>query len=332
VIADAAEVGGTPNGNGWVDSSPAGIHCRFLNGQPDSFTACDAYFKTNFASEIAVTISATPDTGNEVSCETAIGTLGACGAGQTTYYATETDIQRFLFDWKQVSVRVDTSPFGRVVSTPSAFSCELPADSCTQSWRYGTAVTLTAQGWPNNEFWYWTGFCAGQDATCAFTLTSSVQTTAWFKAAPSPTSTPSPGTPQPSTTALPTAGPTAKPTAKPGTSFGSGPSAGPLTTRPPGTLAPGSTAGPEASDPGGAPEQSAASRDPGQSTAVADAGNPGQTQGTGSGLPVGAIDRPAAADLTPVIAAILVAGVLVALAIVGGAYLMRGRRRSGPIA
>lgn len=71
---------------------------------------------------------------------------------------------------------------GIVTSVPGGVAC---GNDCSESYAFGTAVTLTASPSAGSTFSGWTGACTGASATCAMTMTAAKSVNAAFAASSS---------------------------------------------------------------------------------------------------------------------------------------------------
>ena len=327
------------DGNGLVTSSPAGIDCRYVAGSPDPATTCDHYFHTNLVASMTVTLHGVADAGSLVGCSTEPTYVPACdGSITVSASADEYYYMTFRLD-PTVTVGNDEVPGGFVLSSPSGIQCSPFGGTCSEAWLSGTSITLTALPGAGYVFAGWQGYCAGRASSCSFVLSGNVDTTAKFAstATPPPTQPPTP-TPGPrSTPSPPPVGATPAPTARPTPAASSkvGPAASPMGE--PGGVGPGSATGspPAGSGVSAGIDGTASSPAPGGSVgavAAGDAGHAATTSGPGFGTAADATrtGQAASADLGPVIAPVIAAGLIVALGILGAAAMLRGRRRAGP--
>lgn len=141
-------------GAGTVTSVPAGIDCG-----TDCFE--------DYPHGENVTLTARPSTGSSFG-----GWTGASCPGTTcvvpmtfarTVTATFTTIRHPL-----TVGDASTSGGGTVTSSPGSLSCP---GSCTETFDYGTPVTLTARPSPGSAFVSWGGDCAGTATTCSVSMT-----------------------------------------------------------------------------------------------------------------------------------------------------------------
>ena len=214
-------------GNGSVDTG-GGQAC-----DPILVTICRSYIYGR-----TVTWTAIPGTGSNFSywvgapCD-AKPLTAAC-----TFTVTGTTHFTLQFGLWRVTVRSDGKGTTCVVGHADVCS---GADASRQQWfQAGQTIGVTASPAAGWRFDHWNnGKCAGQDATCVFTLNSNSTATAFY--VPIPKATP---TPTPKPTPKPTAKPTAKPTPKPsaGSTVAPAPS---LEPTPAASVAPEPSVGPE---------------------------------------------------------------------------------------
>jgi hypothetical protein len=192
----------------------------------------------------------------------------------------------FLLLTYPITVTKSGAGTGTVTSDPGGINCG-PTLTCTSPFAFGYTVKLIATPDAGASFSGWTGACAGQGSTCTIaSMTGPLTTNAVFAFG------------------SPTAAPTKAPTHPPGAT------AGPLPTVAGPTLGPDLTPAP--GDSSGLPS---ATTEP-LATSLA---SPSPT----GGPPVAAVG--ASVDLTPIVLAILGAGLLIAIAIaVGLVYRRRG--------
>lgn len=152
----------TRDGQGSMSSDPAGIDCG---------ATCSA----TFVQDTAVTLSATPAAGWQLShWSGACAGSGICVVSMTqarTVTATFTQIppQQFLLSVARVGQ-------GNVTSSPAGIDC---GATCSASFASGTQVTLTpipATGW---QFSHWSGECAG-NGICTVNMLQTQSVTATF--------------------------------------------------------------------------------------------------------------------------------------------------------
>jgi hypothetical protein len=177
--------------------------------------------------------------------------------------------------------------------------CEVD-QSCEVAGTGGNTVTVSALPEPGSVFDHWSGPCAGQGAVCSFVLGSNVTITATWDLAPA---TPTPA-PVPTPTAHATHPPaTAAPSAAPNPIATTG------STTPPGSTEPASSAEPASTDTGSTPL-------------------PGSTE-TGSTPGATALPSPVSAsqDSGPLLAVVVLLGIVVVVLAVVAAFLFGRTRR-----
>jgi uncharacterized repeat protein (TIGR01451 family) len=151
-------------GSGTVVSTPAGISCG---------TTCSA----SFPSGTPMTLSATAATGSTF---TGWSGGGCAGTGVCTFVVNgpQTITATFALQQKRLSVTNKGNGRGTVTSSPTGVGCGV---TCSASFSYGTAVTLTAKPTANSVFGGWSGACSGK-STCPLSMTVDRAATATFRA------------------------------------------------------------------------------------------------------------------------------------------------------
>ena len=148
-------------GSGSVSSSPAGITCG---------ATCSATYNYN----TSVTLTATPTTGSTF----AGWSGGGCsGTGTCVVAVTANTTVTATFNLIPYTLSVTTSGSGSVTSSPAGISC---GATCSASFNYGTAVTLTASPSAGYSFSGWSGGGCSGTGTCTVTLTGNTTVTATF--------------------------------------------------------------------------------------------------------------------------------------------------------
>ncbi|MCC6993022.1 MAG: hypothetical protein IT370_00195 [Deltaproteobacteria bacterium] len=151
------------SGNGVVVSSPAGINCG---------STCSATYGWGST----VTLTASPLTGSQF-----VGWSGACSGTAPTcamwMTASRSVTATFAVASHTLTVTRAGAGGGTVVSAPAGISC---GADCTESYPYGTTVTLTASPAAGSSFTGWSGSCAGTAPTCTVTMTTARSVSATF--------------------------------------------------------------------------------------------------------------------------------------------------------
>jgi Divergent InlB B-repeat domain len=152
----------TGTGSGVVISAPSGILCG---------TTCSG----PYGSGTAVTLTATAATGSTF---TGWSGGGCTGTGTCTVTMTSTTTVTATFNASPVGLTVSKAGTGSgsVSSTPAGITC---GTTCSATYPYGTAVTLTAVTSTSSTFTGWSGACTGT-GPCSVTLTSAATVTATF--------------------------------------------------------------------------------------------------------------------------------------------------------
>lgn len=311
--------GGTPNGL---------INCVWQNGALAPGSDCtETYCCVDRASPVTIYFTLTPSPGSKA-CYGIIGCISGSISSSRPLPSQNEPVQTVLdgeFTLLSYAVGVSRSGTGNgeVDSFPPGIDCP---PTCGANFNYGTDLLLFANDATGSYFDHWTGACAGQAADCHLTITGLVDTTATFTLGSPPTASPPAPTPvvTPVATPVPTPKVTTKPTGTPTpgktptpTAAG-GATAAPGASLASGTDQPGESIGPveaSASPPGGSP--------------LAPADSLAPTAPVASAPPV--VPAVAGSDLTPIVFAILGAGLLIAVGIGFAAYVLR-RRPSPPTA
>jgi hypothetical protein len=150
-------------GTGSVTSSPAGIDCG---------GTCSGEFESG----TSVTLTATPATGSTFAGWSGAGCTGT-GTCTVTLDAAKNVTATFPLNSYLLSITKAGSADGTVVSDLAGINC---GGDCTESYPYGTRVTLTASPASGATLKEWRGACTGTNATCNLTLTGAVTATAVF--------------------------------------------------------------------------------------------------------------------------------------------------------
>jgi len=149
------------SGSGSVNSLPEGIDCG---------SDC----AESYANGTVVTLTASADTGS-----TFTGWSGACsGMNDCTVAMTESKDVTATFTLEQydLSVFLDGTGNGSVTSIPTGIDC---GTSCSESFDYGTVITLTATTDVGSTFDGWSGACSGM-GDCNVIITETKVVTATF--------------------------------------------------------------------------------------------------------------------------------------------------------
>jgi hypothetical protein len=250
-----------------------------------------------------------------------------CTYGYTTYFdlTPGADITKTITfnhaSWTLTVIRSGAFGTSRITSADGFFTCY---SSCDHAYPGGTVVKLTAIPDPSAHFVEWTGACAGQDETCDLTMLGNLTTTATFAAGPIET-------PGPTPTATPLVTPVASTKATPGTTIR--PTSTPHATAAGlGTPTAAASGNPPTSD---APPSDGPSLEPSAPTGSIGQPSPADSAASSGGaVPSTAVVNPAGAaggsDLTPIVLAILGAGLFIAIAIGFLGYRMTRRGTPPP--
>jgi RHS repeat-associated protein/uncharacterized repeat protein (TIGR02543 family) len=156
----------TGNGAGTIASLQTGIDCG---------ATCSGIYDWG----TSVTLAATPATGS-----TFTGWSGACIGTDTTCTVTMDQLQAVQADFTLIKLPLTTaktgSGTGTLTSVPAGIDC---GATCSVSYDWGTAVTLTATPSADSVFNGWTGVCTGTASTCTITLDQAQNVTADFSPA-----------------------------------------------------------------------------------------------------------------------------------------------------
>ncbi len=151
------------SGSGVVTSSPAGINCG---------ATCSATYGWG----ALVTLTASPQVGSQFA-----GWSGACTGSAPTCTVSMTTSRSVTATFALASYPLTVTRTGAgsgvVVSSPAGINC---GADCTESYGYGTTVTLTASPQVGSQFAGWSGACAGSAPTCTVTMTAAQTVAATF--------------------------------------------------------------------------------------------------------------------------------------------------------
>ena len=155
----------TVSGSGSITSKPAGINCG-------------ATCTSAFAAGTQVTLTALPGTS---SFFTGWNTAGCEGVGTCTFtIRANTSVSATFSSTPTLTITDNGNSSGTVTSNPPGIAC---GQICSQSFPYGTQITLTAIPDPGVTFGGWNGKCSGV-GPCVLTLDGSTQVTASFSKIP----------------------------------------------------------------------------------------------------------------------------------------------------
>jgi RHS repeat-associated protein/uncharacterized repeat protein (TIGR02543 family) len=153
----------TGNGSGTIASLQTGIDCG---------ATCSAVYDWG----TSVTLAATPATGS-----TFTGWSGACTGTEATCTVTLDQAQAVQADFTLIKLPLTAAKTGRgsgtITSVPAGIDC---GATCSGSYDWGTAVTLTAMPSSDSLFNGWSGACTGTASTCTVTLDQAQNVTADF--------------------------------------------------------------------------------------------------------------------------------------------------------
>jgi hypothetical protein len=150
-------------GTGTVTSSPAGIDCG---------TVCSEAYDY----DTEVTLTANPDAGSTFGGWSG----GGCGGTDTcvvSMTAAQSVTAGFTLNQYELTVTKDGTGHGTVASTPAGINC---GSVCSQSFDYGTTVTLTAFASTGSGFSGWSGSGCSGTGSCDVTMTAARSVNATF--------------------------------------------------------------------------------------------------------------------------------------------------------
>jgi hypothetical protein len=155
------------SGNGDVYSDPEAISCPGIEGPCSS----------QFADGSEVTLTATPDAGNDFA-----GWGGDCtgSEGNTctlTMNADKTVTATFVVHQNTLTVTENGTGSGTVTSSPPGISCP---PTCSAGYDTGTSVVLSAQAASGSTFSGWSGEGCTGTGTCTVTMNGNKSVTASF--------------------------------------------------------------------------------------------------------------------------------------------------------
>jgi hypothetical protein len=298
------------------------IDCRREGGDTTGKCAA-AYYLGPDRDPVTVYIGYSPDSGScvltEGSCQQTLFKLILTFAADTTY--SRESFQ--LINPRSLEIVKFGSGNGSVSSSPVGIDC---GGKCKSDFPAGSTINVTATPNGASQFVGWSGPCAGQGATCVFTLSENTVVVASFEPAATPTPSPTPSTtaavtPPPTTPPTPSSASTPTPVAQ---------STQAATVQPAPSTAPTESPMPIAAsaDPQLSPD---AHLEPSHSPPAV-GGLPAPTGGEpppANEAPIPVLEQPAAAgtgalDLTPIFLAIVLAGGMIGAGIFAG--LRWGRR------
>ena len=152
------------NSTGSVTSIPAGIDCGIT---------CS----TTFLHGTVVTLTAAPAE------HTVVGWSGNCVADGLSCVTTVTAAQNVTATFSLVTHTVTVtktgngSGYGTITTSPAGVDC---GTTCSASFDYGTAITLTASADTGSTFTGWQGDCTVNGLSCTTTMTGTRNVTATF--------------------------------------------------------------------------------------------------------------------------------------------------------
>jgi hypothetical protein len=156
-------VGKTGAGTGTVTSSPSGINCG---------VTCSS----SFDSSTIVTLTASADADSTFTGWSGSGCSGT-GTCIVTMDASKSVTATFGLNQYTLSVSRSGSGSGTVTSEPTGISC---GSDCSETYNYGTQVTLTAVPSTGSTFTGWSGGSCGGNGTCTVTMDAAKTVSATF--------------------------------------------------------------------------------------------------------------------------------------------------------
>ncbi|CAN5778776.1 hypothetical protein BH11MYX3_BH11MYX3_01920 [soil metagenome] len=150
------------NGTGTVTSSPAGI-------------SCGADCSETYVANQMITLTAAPSTGSTFTGWSGGGCSGT-GTCVVTMTAAITVTATFTLTTHALTVTRAGNGSGAVTSNPAGIAC---GADCSETYNYGTMVTLTATPSTGSTFTTWGGACTGT-GPCVVTMTQASAVTATF--------------------------------------------------------------------------------------------------------------------------------------------------------
>lgn len=183
---------GAGSGSGSITSTPNGIACRVANG------AASGTCTFPFASDSAVTLTATPDAGSSFSgwdgdCKAA-GAASTCVVTPATALSAKVTFLSTRATTTALTLSTAGAGGGLVTSTQAGasgtISChriggQTAGATCSTQYATGTQVTLTATPDVLSTFAGWSGACTSSGPTCVVTLgTTEAVPVATFAASP----------------------------------------------------------------------------------------------------------------------------------------------------
>ena len=155
-------------GNGYVDSSPAGIDCG-----SGAHTTC----ATDVPHATDVTLAAHPDAGWDFTGWSGGSCSGSASTCTVTMDQARTVDATFALQMPVLSVVPSGTGSGKVTSSPGGIDCGL---DCGEAFAYGTPVTLTAAPDPGTDFTGWSGGGCTGTGPCTVTMDQARSVTAGF--------------------------------------------------------------------------------------------------------------------------------------------------------